>query len=173
MSPRKPVVHTPIATERGSISDRLAFLEGALKELVEKIPRLIASGSLATGKKIYREVYEDLAKEHGRVFEVQEAGVMRLAESLHARICILESQSGIASPDLAELRALVDQIAEEVGTEESREYPDDGGELASGDGQHEPEDMDGNPLKLSGADGGEYQGVNISEREYDRAKGIQ
>lgn len=125
MSKKNPLIHTPIASERGTLAQRLERAESQLQSIAETLPKLVAAGVLAASKKMYQELYSDIAAEHGRVFEVQEQAVMAMAESLHARLCVLESQAGIASPDLVSLRSLVEEIAAGPPDEEAQESRDE------------------------------------------------
>lgn len=77
---------------------------------IEEVEQWIVAGVLAANKKLYQELYADLAAEHGRVFEVQEAAFMAIAEQLHTRLCVLEESQGVASPELRSLRETVDAI---------------------------------------------------------------
>lgn len=160
----KKLLHTPIADpQRGTIVERLERMEAAYTDMLNKIPGWISNGVLAGTKKMYNEmgpaIYNQLANEHGRVFDVQEKAFMALAEHLHARLCVLEAAAGIASPELEQLRALVDAIAEATGTGEEGTPPADPPEIP------EPELV---PLAS-----GDYQGVSLTADEANRARGFQ
>lgn len=109
------VNHRRVLDPQGPIMPRLMAVESSIGDITEKLPTWIANGVLEVSKKLYNELYADLAAEHGRVFEVQEAAFMAVTAELHQRIATLEEQSGIVPPELASIRATVDAIGEYFG----------------------------------------------------------
>lgn len=109
------IIHRAAPDRRGSITERLERAERQLSSIAAQLPTWIANGVLEGSKKMYRELYEDLAGEHGRVFEVQEAAFLAIVEQLHARLSVLEEAAGITSPDVHSLRETVDAIGEYFG----------------------------------------------------------
>jgi hypothetical protein len=79
----------------------------------------IVVGALAAGKKVYAE----LAAEHKKVFEMQEAAFMAVIEGLHKRIAVLEEGAGIASPDMDSIRAQLEQAFTDFRNKAVEEAP--------------------------------------------------
>lgn len=119
--PKKPLIHSPRADTRGTIAERLERIELSDAELRAKIPTWIAEGVLAASEKIYQELYDHIAGEHARVFEVQEAGFMAVVTQLDRRLRVIEDTYGLASPPVAELRMIVDAIAEYTSQQATRD----------------------------------------------------
>ncbi len=107
---KKGILHLPAGDRRKPMPERMETLERRVADMAQTLPNVVAEGILAAAGKLYRELYNDLAQEHARVFEVQEAAFMAIAEDLDSRLRVLEERAGIASPSLHKMRFTVDAI---------------------------------------------------------------
>lgn len=73
---------------------------------VAEVREWIVAGCLAAGQK----AYEQLAEQHGAIFQYQEEAFMAVAQHLDDRLRALEVAAGIPSPALTSIRDALDAI---------------------------------------------------------------
>jgi hypothetical protein len=82
--------------------------DGQRSPTVAEVREWIVAGSAAAGQKAYSQ----LAEQHRAVFEMQESAMDLVNGAIHARLSILEEQSGIASPPFLTVREALDRLVE-------------------------------------------------------------